>query len=251
MAKVIAILNHKGGVEKTTTAINLAAALHIKKKRVLAVDLDGQANLTESFGLSMEEPMTVYGAMKGEYPLPLVDLECGVSVVPSCLDLSAAESELINEPGREMILRDLLSKIPEDKKFDYIIIDCPPSLGLLTLNALTAADMVIIPVQAQYLAMRGMAKIMTIIDVVKSRLNPKLQMGGVLVTQYNSRKSLNKSVSELIKESFCDKVFKTIIRDNVTLAEAPVKGKSIFEYNKRCNGAIDYMSFAKEVLKLK
>lgn len=111
--------------------------------------------------------------------------------------------------------------------------------------------MVIIPVQAQYLAMRGMAKIMTIIDVVKSRLNPKLQMGGVLVTQYNSRKSLNKSVSELIKESFCDKVFKTIIRDNVTLAEAPVKGKSIFEYNKRCNGAIDYMSFAKEVLKLK
>lgn len=188
MTKVIAILNHKGGVGKTTTAVNLAAALKIKKKRVLAIDLDGQANLTESFGLSMDEPLTIYGAMKGEYPLPLIDLECGISLVPSCLDLSAAESELINEPGREMILRDLIGKIPSDRKYDYIIIDCPPSLGLLTLNALTAADLLIIPVQAQYLAMRGMAKIMNIINVVKNRLNPTLQMGGVLITQFNSRK---------------------------------------------------------------
>ena len=140
MAKIIAILNHKGGVGKTTTSINLAAALQQKKKRVMVIDLDGQANLTESFGYSIEEEKTVYGALKGEYALPLIKTESGITLVPSCLDLSAAESELINEPGREMILRGLIAKLPEAEKFDYILIDCPPSLGLLTLNALTAAD---------------------------------------------------------------------------------------------------------------
>lgn len=129
MPKIIAILNHKGGVGKTTTTINLAAALGQKKKRVLAIDMDGQANLTESCGLSIEEEQTVYGAMKGEYPLPLVELENGLAVVPSCLDLSAAESELINEPGRELILKGLIAKLLESRKFDYILIDCPPFLG--------------------------------------------------------------------------------------------------------------------------
>ena len=159
MAKIIAVLNHKGGVGKTTTTINLAAALQQKKKRVLAIDMDGQANLTESFGLSIEEEQTVYGAMKGKYPLPLVETAGGVTVVPSCLDLSAAEAELINEPGRELILSGLIAKSLDHRKFDYILIDCPPSLGLLTLNALTAADYLIIPVQAQFLAMRGMATV--------------------------------------------------------------------------------------------
>ncbi len=251
MTKIIAVLNHKGGVGKTTTTINLAAALQQKKKRVLAIDMDGQANLTESFGLSIEEEQTVYGAMKGKYPLPLVETAGGVPVVPSCLDLSAAEAELINEPGRELILSGLIAKSLDHRKFDYILIDCPPSLGLLTLNALTAADYLIIPVQAQFLAMRGMAKIMNVIATVQERLNPKLAIGGIVITQFDKRKTLNKSVAELVKDSFCDKVFKTVIRDNVSLAEAPIKGKNIFEYSKNSNGAKDYMALAQEVLKLK
>lgn len=125
MPSIIAILNHKGGVGKTTTTINLAAALQQKGKKILVIDLDGQANLTESFGYSIEEPNTVYGAMKGEYPLPLIKTESGITLIPSCLDLSAAESELINEPGREMILRQLIGKLPKENKFDYILIDCP------------------------------------------------------------------------------------------------------------------------------
>ncbi|MDD4637264.1 ParA family protein [Parabacteroides leei] len=251
MTKIIAILNHKGGVGKTTTTINLAAAFQQKKKRVMVIDLDGQANLTESFGYSIEEEKTVYGAMKGEYPLPIIETGSGISLVPSCLDLSAAESELINEPGREMILRGLIAKVPEVNKYDYILIDCPPSLGLLTLNALTASDYLIIPVQAQFLAMRGMAKIMNVIQIVQERLNSGLKVGGIIITQYDQRKTLNKSVTELIKDSFCDQVFKTIIRDNVSLAEAPIKGQNIYEYNKNSNGAKDYMELAKEVLNLK
>lgn len=222
MPSIIAILNHKGGVGKTTTTINLAAALQQKGKKVLVIDLDGQANLTESFGFSIEEPNTVYGAMKGEYSLPLIKTENGITLTPSCLDLSAAESELINEPGREMILRQLIGKLSKENKFDYILIDCPPSLGLLTLNALTAADFLIIPVQAQFLAMRGMAKIMNVISIVQERLNPHLKIGGIVITQYDKRKTLNKSVTEIINESFCEKVFKTIIRDNVALAEAQI-----------------------------
>ncbi len=249
MTRIIAILNHKGGVGKTTTAVNLAAALQRMKKRVLAIDMDGQANLTESFGLSIEEEHTVYGAMTGAYPLPLIKTNSSVTVAPSCLDLSAAESELISEPGRELILKGLIAKMPDKPKFDYIIIDCPPSLGLLTLNALTASDYLVIPVQAQFLAMRGMAKIMSVVGIVQERLNPGLHVGGIVITQFNRRKTLNKSVSELIKESFCKQVFDTVIRENVSLAEAPIKGMSIFEYNKGSYGAKDYMSLAKEIMK--
>ena len=251
MTQIIAICNHKGGIGKTATSCSLAAALQQKGKQVLVIDLDGQANLTESLGLSIEEEETIYGAMCGKHPLPLIELSNGITIVPSCLDLSAAESELISEPGRELILKGLITKALAIKPFDYVLIDCPPSLGLLTLNALTAADYVIIPVQAQFLAMRGMAKIMNIISIVKERLNPTLQIGGIVITQYNSRKTLNKSVAELIRDSFCDKVFKTMIRDNVALAECPIHGQTIFEYSPKSNGANDYMSLAEEVLKLK
>lgn len=251
MTQIIAICNHKGGIGKTATSCSLAAALQQKGKQVLVIDLDGQANLTESLGLSIEEEETIYGAMCGKHPLPLIELSNGITIVPSCLDLSAAESELISEPGRELILKGLITKALAIKPFDYVLIDCPPSLGLLTLNALTAADYVIIPVQAQFLAMRGMAKIMNIISIVKERLNPTLQIGGIVITQYNSRKTLNKSVAELIRDSFCDKVFKTIIRDNVALAECPIHGQTIFEYSPKSNGANDYISLAEEVLKLK
>ena len=186
-----------------------------------------------------------------ERGIPTIELENGLAVVPSCLDLSAAESELINEPGRELILKGLITKLLDSRKFDYILIDCPPSLGLLTLNALTTADFLIIPMQAQFLAMRGMAKITSVIEIVKERLNPNLSIGGIVITQFDKRKTLNKSVAEIINDSFCDKVFKTIVRDNVALAEAPIKGKNVFEYNKNCNGAKDYMALAQEVLKLK
>jgi chromosome partitioning protein len=251
MTKTIAILNHKGGVGKSCTSQNLAAALKLRKKKVLLIDLDGQANLTESMGLSIEEPQTIYGAMKGEYPMPLVETPSGLTLVPSCLDLSAAESELINEPGREMILKGLIAQTVFDHhNFDYIIVDCPPSLGLLTLNALTAADFLIIPVQAQFLAMRGMAKLMKVIRIVQQRLNPTLKIGGIVITQFDGRKTLNKSVSELIREAFGEHVFDTYIRDNVSLAEAPVRGKNIFEYCPRSYGAQDYLALSKEVLKI-
>ena len=144
--------------------------------------------------------------MRGEYPLPVIELENGLAVVPSCLSLSAAESELINEPGRELILKGLITKLLDSRKFDYILIDCPPSLGLLTLNALTTADFLIIPVQAQFLAMRGMAKITSVIEIVKERLNPNLSIGGIVITQFDKRKTLNKSVAENLSMTlFCDK----------------------------------------------
>lgn len=227
MTQIIAVLNHKGGVGKSTTAVSLAAALQLSKKNVLAIDMDGQANLTEALGLSIEEEQTVYGAMCGQYTLPLVKLHNGITVSPSCLDLSAAELELISEPGRELILKGLITK------------------------ALTAADYIIIPVQAQYLAMRGMAKLMDIIRIVQERLNSNLKVGGIVITQFDRRKTLNRSVREIVNDSFHEKVFKTVIRDNVALAEAPINGKTIFEYNPKSNGASDYMSLAKEVLNLK
>ena len=246
MAKIIAVLNHKGGVGKTTTTINLAAALQQKKKRVLLIDMDGQANLTESCGLSIEEERTVYGAMKGEYTLPVFELENGLSVVPSCLDLSATESELINEPGRELILKGLIAKLLETRKFDYILIDCPPSLGIVTTNAFIAADEIIVPMTPELLPLKGMRMLDAFVTTLQ-RVKPSLRLGGVFIARFNHRK-LNKVVEQAVKERYESITMNTRIRENIALAESAGSGKSIFEYDLNSNGAKDYLALTEEIL---
>ena len=247
MTKVISIINHKGGVGKTTTTANLGGALTQKGYRVLLVDLDGQANLTMSLGLSSDLNENIYSSMKSGKSFPVYKNKEGLEIVPSCLDLSAIETELMNEPVRELILKSLLENIRD--RYDYILIDCPPSLSLLSLNALTASDGIIIPVQAQYLAMRGMDKLVNIINKVKSRINPSLSIYGILITMYDGRTNLNKSISEIVEETFHGKVFTTYIRNNINLAEAQANGKDIFHYDSKCNGAIDYMNLCNELTK--
>jgi len=244
MGVIISLLNHKGGVGKTTSAINIGAGLAELGKTALLIDLDPQANLTLSLGLPRSQ-QTIYQALRGESPLVPVNVKDRLDVVIATLDLSGAEMELINEAGREFILRELLD--PVRVKYDYIIIDCPPSLGLLTLNALTSSDMVIIPLQTEFLAMQGLAKIKQVIQKVKLRLNKKLIIGGVLATMYDSRKVLNRDVIETIQKYFGKLVFQTRIRDNVALAEAPAQRKDIFAYNKNSPGAKDYLALCKEL----
>lgn len=245
MGKIISLLNHKGGVGKTTSAINIGAGLVELGKRTLLIDLDPQANLTLSLGIPRQK-VTIYEALRGEAELEPFSYKEGLDVITSSLDLSSAEMELINEAGREYILRELFETVIED--YDFIIIDCPPSLGLLTLNALTCSDYVYIPLQTEFLALQGLAKIKQIIDKVRFRLNKKLQIGGVIATMYDQRKVLNRDVVETIKKYFGKKVFDTLIRDNVALAEAPAQRMDIFSYSKRSNGAEDYLSLCKEIL---
>ncbi|KAA6316962.1 Sporulation initiation inhibitor protein Soj, partial [termite gut metagenome] len=239
MGKVIGVLNHKGGVGKTATVGNLGAALKLRGFRVLLLDLDGQANLTDSLGLSKETEgkETVYEAMRGRCALPVHENQDGLEVVPSCLDLSAVETELLHEAGREMILKGLLA--PFRDEYDFVLIDCPPSLSLLALNAMTAADSLIIPVQAEYLAMRGMGKLRGVIGTVRERLNPALEIEGVLMTGYDGRKNLNRSVAELVGEMFGDKVFRTRIRENVSIPEATAAGRDVISYAPSSTGAKD------------
>ncbi|MFT5165625.1 MAG: chromosome partitioning protein [Saprospiraceae bacterium] len=245
MGKIISLLNHKGGVGKTTSAINIGAGLVELGKRALLIDLDPQANLTLSLGIPRQK-VTIYEALRGEAELEPYSYKEGFDVVTSSLDLSSAEMELINEAGREYILRELFETVIED--YDYIIIDCPPSLGLLTLNALTCSDYVYIPLQTEFLALQGLAKIKQIIDKVRFRLNKKLQIGGVIATMYDQRKVLNRDVVETIRKYFGEKVFNTLIRDNVTLAEAPAQRMDIFSYSKKSKGAEDYLALCKEII---
>ncbi len=246
MGLVISLLNHKGGVGKTTSAINIGAGLAELGKKVLLIDLDPQANLTLSLGIP-RHPNTIYEAIRGEAPLVPYQVKEKLDVVISTLDLSGAEMELINEAGREFILRELFQPVRDN--YDFIIIDCPPSLGLLTLNALTSSDLVYIPLQTEFLAMQGLAKIKQIISKVKLRLNKKLEIGGVIATMYDHRKVLNRDVVQTIKKYFGELVFETMIRDTVALAEAPAQRKDIFEYNKNSSGAEDYLALSKEILK--
>ena len=245
MGVVISLLNHKGGVGKTTSAINIGAGLVELDKKVLLVDLDPQANLTLSLGVP-RHPVTIYESIRGESPLIPYNVKKNLDVVTSTLDLSGAEMELINEAGREFILKELFA--PVEGNYDYIIIDCPPSLGLLTLNALTSSAFVIIPLQTEFLAMQGLAKIKQVINKVKLRLNKQLQVGGVIATMFDSRKVLNRDVVETIQKYFGDLVFDTMIRDNVALAEAPAQRKDIFEYSPRSAGAQDYLALSKEIM---
>lgn len=245
MAIVISLLNHKGGVGKTTSAINIGAGLAEMGKKVLLIDLDPQANLTISLGIPRQKH-TIYEALRGEGELMPYTHKPNMDIITSSLDLSGAEMELINEAGREFILRELISQISDD--YDFILIDCPPSLGLLTLNALTSSRWVLIPLQTEFLAVQGLAKIKQVIDKVRFRLNKQLDIGGVIATMYDSRRVLNRDVVETIHKHFGEKVFKTYIRENVALAEAPAQRKDIFDYHPKSSGAIDYMELCKEIL---
>jgi chromosome partitioning protein len=245
MGNIISLLNHKGGVGKTTSAINLGAGLVELGKKILLVDLDPQANLTLSLGIPNNNA-TIYEAVRGECEPEPIEIKPGLDVIISTLDLSGAEMELINEAGREYILREVFEPFKEE--YDFILIDCPPSLGLLTLNALTCSDSVVIPLQTEFLALQGLAKIKQIVDKVKNRLNKKLTIGGVVCTMYDSRKVLNRDVVQTIKKYFGDKVFNTLIRDNVSLAEAPAQRQDIFTYAPKSSGAEDYLALSVELI---
>lgn len=247
--KIICLSNHKGGVSKTCSAVNIGAGLSKLGKKCLLIDLDPQANLSLSLGVKAPTH-SIYGALKGEHNLAaaITPIMENLDIVPSTVDLAAAELELSSEAGREVILKELIE--PVKKKYDYIILDCPPSLGLLTINALTASENVFIPLQAQYLALQGLTKLTEVIDKIKKRLNKNLSIGGVLITQYDQRKVLNKDVATSIEGHFADKVFKTKIRDNVSLAEAPSTGLDIFRYNPKSSGAKDYLDLCEEIIKL-
>lgn len=246
-SKIIAMANQKGGVSKTTSTINLGAGLVRLKKKVLLVDLDPQAHLTYSLGIEGHElTETIYEILKNEAHLEesIID-RSGVSVIPANINLSGAEIEFSGLAGREFLLREALASA---EGYDYIFLDCPPSLGMLTLNALTTAHEVYIPLQTEFLALQAIGKLLQTIEVVKTRLNQNLELTGIIGARYDNRKRLNKEVMQKIEQHFGEIVFKTVIRDNISIAEAPSHGKTIFEYKPDSYGAEDYMNLSKEVL---
>ncbi|MCQ2252301.1 MAG: AAA family ATPase [Bacteroidales bacterium] len=242
---IIAVSNHKGGVGKTTSTVNIGAGLALTGHKVLLIDMDPQANMTQSFGINKSD-VTVYEVLKGEAEVKTVEVFENLEILPSTLDLSGAEMELINEAGREYILHEAIASIQD--KYDYILIDCPPSLGLLTINALTAANEVYIPLQAHYLAIKGLTKIIEVIGKVKKRLNKNIEITGVFVTQFDKRKVLHRDVVETIYTYFQEKLFDARIRDNIALAEAPSQGLDIFHYDRDSKGAEDYKNLVREIL---
>jgi len=244
--KKIVIANHKGGVGKTTSSINISAGLAKKGKNVLIIDTDPQSNLTESFGIFNPIKDLYLSFSKGE-PLPIINVKKNLSIVPNSLNFSGIELEIAGRMPREIILKELMAGL--DKTYDYSIIDCPPSLGLITLNALVAADEVYIPMEAEFLAYRGIDSIVGIINLVKKHFNPGLMIKGVFFTKYNEQRVLTKEIKNQIKGYFGDNLMKTTIRVNVALAEAQSSGKDIFEYDPKSNGAKDYMSLVNEIIK--
>lgn len=246
-ARIICLSNHKGGVGKTCSTCNIGAGLSLRGKKILLIDLDPQSNLSLSLGVK-DVVKTIYQVLMGIYPIKesIYNIQENLDIIPSTLDLAGAELELSSEAGREVILREVLEEVLD--LYDYILIDCSPSLSLLTTNALTAAHEVLIPLQAQYLSLQGITKLTTIIDKIHKRLNKHLKIGGVFITQFDARKVLNRDIAEAIENHFGSVVFKTRIRDNVALAEAPGHGKDIFRYNPKSNGSIDYAQLCEEIL---
>lgn len=250
MGRIIAIANQKGGVGKTTTAINLAASLAALEKKVLIVDADPQANATSGIGVDTRQiKCTVYDCLiDGRDPSEAL-LGCGIdnlSVMPSNIDLVGAEIEMLDRPGREKILKNILVKISGN--YDYIIIDCSPSLGLLTVNALTAANSVIIPVQCEYFALEGLGKLLNTIKIIQNNLNPDLEIEGFLLTMYDSRLRLSNQVAEEVNKHFQQMVFQTIIQRNVKLSEAPSFGQPAILYDADSRGTVNYLNLARELI---
>lgn len=245
--KILAISNHKGGVGKTTTTVNLGAALAELGHRVLLIDLDAQANLTQSLGLTLEAK-TICGAIEGKHELQPVEVTKNLFAIPSALELAVISERIVTQPGSDHILQQLIEALVVRTKFNYVLIDCPPTLGKLTINALTAATQVYIPLQAEYLALQGLSTLVEAVSLVKARLNKTLTVGGVIVTQYDSRRILNKEVVAAIERQLPGKVMPTKIRENVAIAEAPTRGLDIIRYNPKSNGASDYRSLAREIV---
>lgn len=246
--KKIAFINQKGGVGKTTCTMNIGAGLSTLNKKVLLIDLDPQAHLTYSLGIAAHElKNTVYELLKGDCKANNAIINRnGIALLPSSLELSGAEIEFSGIAGREFLLREALEGIHD---YDYMLIDCPPSLGLLTLNALTTTQEVYIPLQTEFLALQGMSKLLNTINIVKKRLNNNIEVTGIIATRFDNRKNLNKEVVEKIESYFGTRLFKTLIRDNVSLAEAPSFGQTIFEYKANSYGAKDYLSLCHEIIK--
>ena len=251
MAYVISIVNQKGGVGKTTTAVNLGAFLAKKRKKVLIIDLDPQGNATSGYGFDKGElENTVYDLLVNEEDINNVIASTSVKNVDMCptnINLAGAEVELVSAISRETILKRALEPVLD--KYDYIIIDCPPALGLLTINALAACEGVIVPIQGEYYALEGLTQLIDTINMIKKKLNPKIGILGVVITMHDRRTQLTKQVVEEVQKYFGDKVFKTFIPRNVRLAEAPSHGQTIEEYDPKSKGSLAYQALANEVLK--
>ena len=249
MAKIIAIANQKGGVGKTTTAINLGGCLGVLEYKTLIVDADPQANATSGVGLDPKNTRNIYDCLINEiHPKDLIiqTQNPNLDILPSHIDLVGAELEMINLPNREHMLKVALDKIKD--AYDFIVIDCSPSLGLITVNALTASDSVMIPVQCEYFALEGLGKLLNTIKIVQGRLNPDLEIEGILLTMYDTRLRLANQVVEEVKTHFQELVFDTVIHRNTKLGEAPSYGETIVMHDAASKGSINYLNFAREIL---